>query len=99
MGRSDLIGNGKRHLIPIFQPPGTGMKAEAMVRRDAREARDGAAGRPQGGIRKPAAGKAGGQVGRGSSCQARRQAEGAGPRGTPRPGAKPSAAPSGRRRK
>jgi len=99
MGRADLIGNGKRHLIPIFQPPGTGMKAEAMVRRDAREARDGASAKPQGGQRKPAAGKAGGQAGRGSSCQARRQAEGAGPRGTPRPGAKPSAAPSGRRRK
>jgi radical SAM superfamily enzyme YgiQ (UPF0313 family) len=24
MGRADLIGNGKRHLIPRFQPPGTG---------------------------------------------------------------------------
>jgi uncharacterized radical SAM protein YgiQ len=24
MGRSDLIGNGKRHLIPLWQPPGTG---------------------------------------------------------------------------
>ena len=24
MGRDDLIGNGKRHLIPIFQPAGTG---------------------------------------------------------------------------
>ena len=24
MGRSDLIGNGKRHLVPSFQPPGTG---------------------------------------------------------------------------
>jgi hypothetical protein len=24
MGRSDLIGNGKRHLIPIWQPEGTG---------------------------------------------------------------------------
>ena len=24
MGRSDLIGNGKRHLIPTFQPAGTG---------------------------------------------------------------------------
>ena len=26
MGRSDLIGNGKKHLIPIFQPPGTGLR-------------------------------------------------------------------------
>ena len=24
MGRADLIGNGKRHLVPNFQPPGTG---------------------------------------------------------------------------
>jgi hypothetical protein len=24
MGRADLIGNGKQHLIPIFQPKGTG---------------------------------------------------------------------------
>ena len=24
MGRADLIGNGKRHLIPLWQPPGTG---------------------------------------------------------------------------
>jgi len=24
MGRADLIGNGKRHLVPAFQPVGTG---------------------------------------------------------------------------
>ncbi|NEV61090.1 DUF3362 domain-containing protein [Thiorhodococcus minor] len=24
MGRADLIGNGKRHLVPSFQPAGTG---------------------------------------------------------------------------
>jgi Domain of unknown function (DUF3362) len=24
MGRADLIGNGKKHLIPTFQPAGTG---------------------------------------------------------------------------
>ncbi len=28
MGRADLIGNGKNHLIPNFQPKGTGAKAE-----------------------------------------------------------------------
>ena len=28
MGRADLIGNGKRHLIPSFQPVGTGGRAE-----------------------------------------------------------------------
>ncbi|MCP4127998.1 MAG: DUF3362 domain-containing protein, partial [Gammaproteobacteria bacterium] len=27
MGRADLIGNGKKHLIPSFQPAGTGGKA------------------------------------------------------------------------
>jgi uncharacterized radical SAM protein YgiQ len=29
MGRADLIGNGKKHLIPFFQPPGTGLRANA----------------------------------------------------------------------
>ncbi|HEU4529561.1 MAG TPA: YgiQ family radical SAM protein, partial [Steroidobacteraceae bacterium] len=28
MGRSDLIGNGKRHLVPTYQPAGTGGKPE-----------------------------------------------------------------------
>lgn len=28
MGRADLIGNGKKHLIPSFQPAGTGDKGE-----------------------------------------------------------------------
>jgi len=28
MGRADLIGNGKKHLIPIFQPTGTGLRHE-----------------------------------------------------------------------
>jgi uncharacterized radical SAM protein YgiQ len=26
MGRTDLIGNGKRHLVPTFQPAGTGLQ-------------------------------------------------------------------------
>ncbi len=39
MGRSDLIGNGKRHLIPSFQPAGTGMKAaRSSPRRPSRSA-------------------------------------------------------------
>jgi uncharacterized radical SAM protein YgiQ len=29
MGRADLIGNGKKHLIPSFQPVGTGLKCGA----------------------------------------------------------------------
>jgi hypothetical protein len=28
MGRADLIGNGKRHLVPSFQPRGTGDQPE-----------------------------------------------------------------------
>ncbi len=28
MGRADLIGNGKKHLIPSFQPAGTGLRHE-----------------------------------------------------------------------
>ncbi|MFB1488790.1 MULTISPECIES: YgiQ family radical SAM protein [unclassified Thiocapsa] len=32
MGRSDLIGNGKRHLVPAFQPAGTGLSPEGRRR-------------------------------------------------------------------
>jgi uncharacterized radical SAM protein YgiQ len=32
MGRSDLIGNGKRHLVPAFQPAGTGKAPEGRRR-------------------------------------------------------------------
>jgi uncharacterized radical SAM protein YgiQ len=32
MGRSDLIGNGKRHLVPAFQPTGTGQRPEGLRR-------------------------------------------------------------------
>jgi hypothetical protein len=28
MGRDDLIGNSKKHLIPLFQPAGTGRQPE-----------------------------------------------------------------------
>ncbi len=41
MGRADLIGNGKKHLVPAWQPAGTGTKPEGL--RGARRAR--AAGR------------------------------------------------------
>jgi uncharacterized radical SAM protein YgiQ len=36
MGRADLIGNGKRHLIPAFQPAGTGDRRHARPTADAR---------------------------------------------------------------
>lgn len=32
MGREDLIGNGKRHLVPSWQPEGTGKKPEGARR-------------------------------------------------------------------
>jgi hypothetical protein len=32
MGRADLIGNGKRHLVPAWQPKGTGDKPEGVRR-------------------------------------------------------------------
>jgi hypothetical protein len=32
MGRADLIGNGKRHLVPAFQPAGTGQRPEGQRR-------------------------------------------------------------------
>jgi hypothetical protein len=28
MGRADLIGNGRHHLVPLYQPAGTGSAAE-----------------------------------------------------------------------
>ncbi len=31
MGRADLIGNGKKQLVPAWQPAGTGLKAAAAV--------------------------------------------------------------------
>jgi hypothetical protein len=35
MGREDLIGNSKKHLIPLFQPAGTGKRPEgARILRD-----------------------------------------------------------------
>ena len=35
MGRADLIGNGKRHLVPAFQPTGTGtaFRGQHVVRK------------------------------------------------------------------
>ncbi len=34
MGRADLIGNGHRHLVPSFQPAGTGRKDASAARGD-----------------------------------------------------------------
>jgi uncharacterized radical SAM protein YgiQ len=50
MGRMDLIGNGKRHLVPAWQPAGTGVAPSARgvdrrPRSDRREPRSG--GRPK----------------------------------------------------
>jgi hypothetical protein len=32
MGRADLIGSGKRHLVPAWQPKGVGLQAEGLRR-------------------------------------------------------------------
>jgi uncharacterized radical SAM protein YgiQ len=42
MGRADLIGNGKRHLVPAWQPAGTGGKATSSAK-----AKVGSVKRPQ----------------------------------------------------
>jgi radical SAM superfamily enzyme YgiQ (UPF0313 family) len=39
MGRADLIGNGKRHLVPAWQPKGTGEQASRTKRTGARKGR------------------------------------------------------------
>ncbi|MBI5331446.1 MAG: YgiQ family radical SAM protein [Betaproteobacteria bacterium] len=43
MGRDDLIGNGKHHLVPSFQPAGTGRSYQGKGRVDGTEARPAAA--------------------------------------------------------
>jgi uncharacterized radical SAM protein YgiQ len=45
MGRADLIGNGKRHLVPSFQPTGTGAQREGR-RLPAAAGRNAPAGAP-----------------------------------------------------
>ena len=35
MGRADLIGNGKKHLVPSFQPAGTGLRHKESSARKA----------------------------------------------------------------
>ena len=60
MGRRDLIGNGKHHLVPWFQPAGTGQKSEGTRKPEARPAGGKALARPVGTKtppRKPLAGK------------------------------------------
>jgi hypothetical protein len=37
MGREDLIGNGKRHLVPRFQPAGTGGLGEGRRRKQGKQ--------------------------------------------------------------
>ena len=39
MGRADLIGNGKRHLVPNYQPAGTGVRGGKPVGVEARGGR------------------------------------------------------------
>src|SRR5690606_35106767 len=37
MGRADLIGNGKRHLVPSYQPTGTGGLGEGRRRKQGKQ--------------------------------------------------------------
>jgi uncharacterized radical SAM protein YgiQ len=63
MGRADLIGNGKKQLVPAWQPAGTGLKAAAAVK-NAGFPRSTATGRPAPGIsRGPKARPAGSRPG------------------------------------
>jgi uncharacterized radical SAM protein YgiQ len=59
MGREDLIGNSKKHLIPLYQPAGTGKQPEGTrtPRAEGGRGKPGAAAKP--GTRKPAPAKAG----------------------------------------
>jgi uncharacterized radical SAM protein YgiQ len=59
MGRDDLIGNSKKHLIPLYQPAGTGRQPEGTrtPRAESGRAKPGA-GKP-GGAAKPNAAKSG----------------------------------------
>jgi uncharacterized radical SAM protein YgiQ len=82
MGREDLIGNGKMHLVPSFQPAGTGRKftPAAPV----------AASGKSGEASVATARVAGGRAGRGAEAGTRKNAEGArdgteAPRGRPGP--------------
>ncbi|MCA1924903.1 MAG: YgiQ family radical SAM protein [Thiobacillus sp.] len=54
MGREDLIGNGKKHLIPLYQPAGTGKQPEG-----ARAPRSPAPGQPKAGAGRGKPGPAG----------------------------------------
>ena len=47
MGRADLIGNGKRHLVPSFQPAGTGVRTARSASRGRPGGKPG--GKPGGG--------------------------------------------------
>jgi hypothetical protein len=63
MGREDLIGNSKKHLIPLFQPAGTGKQPEGTraPRAEGGRAKPGAskpkAASSKSGTDKPTAGK------------------------------------------
>jgi len=59
MGREDLIGNGKKHLIPLYQPAGTGRRPEGTRTAHAEGGRARPAPEKRGTGSKPLAPKAG----------------------------------------
>jgi Domain of unknown function (DUF3362) len=69
MGRADLIGNGKQHLIPAYQPVGTGVRAGAQRPAPARPFRTQHTGLPKPG--RGRSGRSGGAAGAGGSTGGR----------------------------
>ncbi|HEY0663028.1 MAG TPA: DUF3362 domain-containing protein, partial [Thiobacillaceae bacterium] len=90
MGREDLIGNGKKHLIPSYQPAGTGKQPEGTRTPRGEGNRTKPAARPAGA--KPAAAQA--KPAAGKPATARPAA--AKPAATKHKPAKPASASSGR---
>ncbi|MCK6410827.1 MAG: YgiQ family radical SAM protein [Azonexus sp.] len=81
MGRADLIGNGKKQLIPAWQPAGTGLNSHSgsprttacAARRQARAAH----GQPPAAGKKPVTGQSGNQSGKQATNPAARRQAGA----------------------
>jgi uncharacterized radical SAM protein YgiQ len=83
MGRSDLIGNGRQQLIPLWQPAGTATEPEGQRRGPSRATEDprgigaGTGRRPRGGPATTRANEASGRGGRGESGRAGAQGKAA----------------------
>ncbi|OYZ27196.1 MAG: YgiQ family radical SAM protein [Hydrogenophilales bacterium 16-64-40] len=83
MGRDDLIGNSKKHLIPLFQPAGTGRQPEGTRTPRAED------GRAKPGAARTGAGKPGSAKPHAAKSAPAKSAQ-------PKPGGKPAPADRGR---